>query len=320
MQPTVSVIMPTYNRAKYLKKAIKSVLNQTFLDFEIIVINNFSTDETLDVVQSFNDNRIKIINFNNDGIIAKSRNKGILHSTGKYIAFLDDDDLWCFNKLELQIQYLELNKEFDLVYSRAVIIDEFDNKQGLLIDPEDSKTGYIFKELLHNNFISILTVLVKKSVFDEVGLFNEEYNARAAEDYELWLRIAINSKFGFINNTLALYRMHSSNVSSSINKPLLRQKILHNIITNSVIPKEYIAEVDYNIQRLNSDISVFYWKTSDKSDAREYAKKYTLLNLKKFRIFNAIAGVILYVAVNFNYQLFDKFVKIIAKKRKIVEL
>jgi glycosyltransferase involved in cell wall biosynthesis len=117
MQPAVSVIIPTYNRANYLKKSIQSVVSQTIKDIEIIVINNYSTDNTLEVINSFYDQRIQIINFKNDGVIARSRNKGLVQSTGKYIAFLDDDDIWCPDKLELQIKYLEYHPEFCTVYS-----------------------------------------------------------------------------------------------------------------------------------------------------------------------------------------------------------
>lgn len=320
MQPAVSVIMPTYNRADYLKKSIQSVLDQTFSDFEIIVINNYSTDDTLEVTKAFNDPRIKTINFKNEGIIAKSRNQGILQSTGKYIAFLDDDDLWCSNKLELQIKYLECNPEFDLVYSRALIIDEHDTQKGLLIDPNNVKSGQIFLDLLYENFIPILTVLIKKSVFDTVGLFNEDPLMRAAEDYELWLRISLKSNVGYIDKPLALYRMHSSSVSMAINKPQLRQKTLQNVILNSVAPQKYFAEINSNIERLNSDISVFFWRGSDKANARIYAKRYFLINLKKFWLLNATAGFLLYIMVNFKYSFFDKIVKHIPHIRKSLNI
>ncbi|WP_321419174.1 glycosyltransferase [uncultured Methanomethylovorans sp.] len=320
MQPAVSVIMPTYNRAGYLKKSIQSVLDQTFSDFEIIVINNYSIDDTLDVIRAFNDPRIKVINFKNDGIIAKSRNQGILQSAGRYIAFLDDDDLWCPNKLELEVKCLESNPEFDLVYSRALIIDEHDIRNGSLIDPNNAKSGQVFLDLLYENFIPILTVLIKKNVFDAVGLFNEDPLMRAAEDYEFWLRASLKSNFGYIDMSLALYRMHSASVSMAINKPQLRQKTLQNIISSSVIPGNYLAEINSNIERLNADISVFFWRASDKANSKIYAKKYFILNLKKIRLLNAAAGFLLYVIVNFEYPLFDKMVKHIPHIRKSLHI
>ena len=320
MQPAVSVIIPTYNRASYLKKSIQSVLDQTFSDFEIIVINNYSTDDTLEVIKAFNDPRIKTINFKNEGIIAKSRNQGIIQSAGKYIAFLDDDDLWFPNKLEIQINYMETNPEFDLVYSRTTVINEYDVEKGLLNDPKNSKSGNVFVDLLYENFIPILTVLIKKTVFDTVGLFNEEPLVRAAEDYEFWLRASLRSNFGYIDKSLALYRIHNSGVSTAINKPQLRQKILQYLITNSVVTENYFAEIQSNIERLNSDIAVSFWRVSDKSNAKIYAKKYLFFNLKKIWLVNVVAGFFLYILVNFDYPIFDRSIKYISHIRKSIHL
>ena len=98
-QPYVSVVIPTYNHAKLLKKALDSVMAQTFEDWEAIVVNNFSADNTIEVVNSFADPRIKILNFSNNGVIAASRNHGLKEATGDFIAFLDSDDIWYPNKL-----------------------------------------------------------------------------------------------------------------------------------------------------------------------------------------------------------------------------
>jgi glycosyltransferase involved in cell wall biosynthesis len=320
MQPEVSVIIPTYNRADYLKKSVQSVLDQTFDDFEIIIINNYSTDNTLDVIHAFNDDRIKVINFKNDGIIAKSRNQGIMQSVGKYIAFLDDDDLWCPDKLEIQIKYLESHPEFDLVYSNALIIDEHGNKKGLLKNPTKAKTGKIFLDLLYENFVPVLTVLMKKEIVETNGLLNEDPSVRAAEDYEYWLRASLQYNFGYIDKPLTLYRIHSEGVSMAINRPLLRQKTLQYLIFNSELPEEYYEEIANNIERLNSDISVYYWSVSDKLNAKIFAKKYTSLNLKKMHLLHTIAGIILYVMINFNYKTFEIFIEYVARIRKPLNL
>ena len=100
----VSIVIPTYNHAKYLGKCVNSVENQTYNNWEAIIVNNNSTDNTIDIINSFNDKRIKTININNDGIIAKSRNIGIQSASGSYIAFLDSDDWWYPNKLEIIMQ------------------------------------------------------------------------------------------------------------------------------------------------------------------------------------------------------------------------
>ena len=320
MQPAVSIIMPTYNRADYLKKSIQSVLDQTFIDFEIIVMNNYSTDNTLEAINSFNDSRIKVINFKNDGIIAKSRNQGIMQSVGKYVAFLDDDDLWCPDKLELQIKYLLEHPEFDLVYSNALIIDEHGTKKGLLKDSKDAKTGQVFLDLLYDNFIPVLTVLMKRKIIETSGLFNEAPSMRAAEDYEYWLRAALKFNFGYVDKALTLYRIHNESVSMAINRPLLTQKTLRSFMLYPEVPEKYSKNIAYNIERLNSDISVYYWSISDKINARVFAKKYLIFNLKKIHLLNAAAGLVLYVIINFDYDTFEGLVKYISRMRKHTNL
>ena len=316
MQPAVSIIMPTYNRADYLKKSIQSVLDQTFIDFEIIVMNNYSTDNTLEAINSFNDSRIKVINFKNDGIIAKSRNQGIMQSVGKYVAFLDDDDLWCPDKLEFQVKYLDKHPEFDLVYSNALIIDEHGNRKDLLIDSKQAKTGRVFLDLLYENFVPILTVLMKREIFATNGYLNEDPNIRAAEDYEYWLRASLKFDFGYIDQPLALYRVHSECVSGAINRPLLWQKVLHSFIYNPEVPEKYYDEIMRNIERINADVSVYYWSILDKKNARVYAKKYILFNLNKLRLFSSFVGVLLYVLIYFRYDNLTSLVKYASKIRK----
>ena len=111
--PVVSVVIPTYNQADYLREAIDSVLQQSFNDYEIIIVNNFSTDHTQDIVESFNDPRITFVNLKNNGIIAASRNKGIELSKGKYVAFLDSDEYWYPGKLKICMDAFQL--DYDVV-------------------------------------------------------------------------------------------------------------------------------------------------------------------------------------------------------------
>ncbi len=319
MQPAVSVIIPTYNRANFLKKSIQSVISQTVPDLEIIVINNYSVDNTLEVVSSFNDSRIKIINFKNSGIIAKSRNQGIMCSAGRYIAFLDDDDLWCPDKLELQIKYLESHPEFDVVYSNALIIDEKGNKKSLLINPKHAKKGKIFFDLLNENFVPILTVLMRRTVFESTGLLNEEPSMRAVEDYEYWMRIALKFGFGYIDKPLAMYRIHSMSISKASSVALLRQNVLQRLLDNCDVPEKFYNKIICNIERLNFSASVYHWSVSDQINAKKYAKRYISFNLKKIRLVNVIMGILLYTIINFNYDIFrdvvndyeDKIAKII---------
>ena len=121
-QPLVSVVMPTYNYAQFIGDAIGSVLDQTYKNIELIIIDNYSDDNTEEIIASFNDTRIKYKKFRNNGIIAASRNIGISESRGKYIAFLDSDDMWKPAKIEKQIKLLENDENVFLVYSRYAVI------------------------------------------------------------------------------------------------------------------------------------------------------------------------------------------------------
>lgn len=304
MQPAVSVIIPTYNRANYIKKSIQSAISQTIKDIEIIIINNYSTDNTLEVISSFNDQRIKIINFKNDGVIARARNQGMVQSTGKYIAFLDDDDIWCPDKLELQIKYLEAHPEFGAVYSNAIIIDEKDNRKGFLLDRGLTEEGHVFQNLLGGNFITILTVLMRRELLESIGLFNEEPSLIAVEDYEYWMRIALKFEFGYIGKPLALYRIHSTSMSKRNSVALLRQKVLRMFLKNRDVAEKYHDKILRNIERLDFSASVYHWSVSDSKNAKICAKRYMFSNLKIVRPLNCIIGLLLYTIIYFNYEIF----------------
>lgn len=314
MHPAVSVIIPTYNRANYLKKSIQSVISQTIKDIEIIIINNYSTDNTLEVISSFYDQRIKIINFKNGGVIARSRNQGMVQSTGKYIAFLDDDDIWCQDKLELQIEYLESHPEFGAVYSNAIIIDEKDNRKGFLLDRGRAKEGNVFQNLLGGNFITILTVLIRREIVDSIGLFNEDSSLIAVEDYEYWMRIALKFEFGYIGKPLALYRIHSTSMSKRNSVALLRQKVLRMFLKNRDEAEKYHDEIINNIERLNFSASVFHWSISEKINARICAQRYVSFSLKEIRLLNFAIGVLLYIIIHFSYEPFRNVVNVYQTK------
>ena len=130
-QPLVSVILPTYNHANFLKDAIESVIKQDYSSWELIIIDNYSTDHTDQVISLFKDDRIKNFKINNDGIIAKSRNKGIQESNGDWIAFLDSDDIWYFNKLSTIITYLDRNKKIDIVCSNEYLHNKSSGKKHI---------------------------------------------------------------------------------------------------------------------------------------------------------------------------------------------
>ncbi len=215
-EPLVSVVMPTYNHAQFIGQSIKSVLRQSYENIELIIIDNYSEDNTEEIVNSFFDNRIRFIKFSNKGIIASSRNLGMKVAQGQYIAFIDSDDLWIKDKLENQISVFESNSDFGLCYTKAQVINEYGELKNIY--PFKGHSGYIFKKLLRRNFISLSTVMIKKEVWDAVGGFDEAPELVSAEDRELWLRISFVFKCKYINKVLGYYRVHAKNISRTQKK------------------------------------------------------------------------------------------------------
>jgi glycosyltransferase involved in cell wall biosynthesis len=205
--PYVSVIIPTFNRANYLDAAIQSVLNQTFDDVDIIVVDDGSTDDTGDLIGSYGQ-RVRYVYQDHCGECGIVRNHGIQVATGTMIALLDSDDLWMPNKLELQLSYHAEHPEFGMIYSDAWY---FDGETGQNIYRWQSmchlEEGWIGSELLQNQFILMPTVLIKRSVLDDVGLFGETC------DLELWLRVATRYRIGCVAEPLVRVRIHPGNNS-----------------------------------------------------------------------------------------------------------
>lgn len=202
--PIVSVIIPAFNAENYIGEAISSVLNQDFKDYEIIVINDGSTDQTVRIVSDFSDYRINLINQPNSGI-SKARNRGIEESKGQYIAFLDADDTWFPNKLSLLVSFLNNNQEYAMVYSRGELIDS--NGQLIGFFPYKGFEGNILKKLLLNaSLIHSSSILIQKNILDSYKGFDSNINHY--EDWDLWLRIAARYKIGFLKDVLLKIRIN----------------------------------------------------------------------------------------------------------------
>ena len=205
----VSVIIPTYNRAEFLRSAIKSALQQTFTDFEIIVSDDRSTDHTREVVESFKDKRIKYVrNEGNKGPSA-TRNTAISISKGEYIAFLDDDDEWIPEKLRSQVNLLDKSPpEICGVYSNRLMINK-SNAKIVSTNPGTEKLrGNLLYQLAKKSPIHTSTVIVRKKCLDEVGPFDETMSYM--EDRDLWIRLSINWDFEYIDEPLTKAYFHSN--------------------------------------------------------------------------------------------------------------
>ena len=214
MLDLVSVVIPTYNRSEDLKRALDSVLSQTYKNFEVIVVDNNSTDGTDTMLESLNDQRIRLLKINNNGIIAASRNLGINASSGEWIAFLDSDDWWLPNKIEKSVYYI--NQGADLTYHDMYL--SYKKSQNFFFKKTKGRslTTPVFYDLICNgNPINNSSVLVKKSFLHEVGLFCTDKNMVAIEDYDAWLRISKNTEnFVKIPHTLGYYWCGGGNVSN----------------------------------------------------------------------------------------------------------
>jgi len=217
----VSVIIPTYNRPIELKQCIASVLNQCFNNYEIIVINDCGDDSAKEVVDSFDSNKIIYIKLENNKGVAGARNEGIKQAKGKYIAYLDDDDIFYENHLDVAVSYLESNTEIDVVYTNAWWV--YGVLEGNTFVPNYSKTcdarpNFYNKNMLaERNYISTLNLVHKKSCFIQTGLFNEELR-KSLEDYDMLLRFAKIFKFHQIDIMTGEYRWKHNNWSVEGNK------------------------------------------------------------------------------------------------------
>jgi glycosyltransferase involved in cell wall biosynthesis len=210
--PVISVIIPAYNAEKTIAQTIESVLNQSFVDFELLVINDGSTDSTLDVLGQIKDSRIQVFSYGNAGVSA-ARNRGVSNSSGEFIAFLDADDLWTPDKLQEQLKALEDNKNAGLAYSWTDWIDE----SGQFLRPGGyiNKNGNVFAALLHRDFVeSGSNPLIRKQALSEVGGFDD--SLAQAEDWDMWLRLAARYEFVCVPKPHILYRICPNSGSSNV--------------------------------------------------------------------------------------------------------
>jgi len=207
--PFLSVIMSVFNGEKYVRETVESVLNQSFRDFEFIIVNDGSTDGTLEILRSFRDKRIRIINQENRGL-TKSLNRGIGDSEGRYIGRIDCGDIALENKFEVQLNFLEKNKEIYGVGTWANLIDEEGNMVGMLKYP--TKYEEIRKVILRYNPFVHPSLMFKKEVFDEIGLYDESFEF--AQDYDLMLRAVSRFKIVNLPQVLLNYKISEKAISS----------------------------------------------------------------------------------------------------------
>jgi glycosyltransferase involved in cell wall biosynthesis len=208
--PLVSIIMLTHNRADYISLAIESALTQTYQNFELLIIDDGSTDNTAEVVAQFSDPRIKYIKDSvNKGLYAR-RSESIAHVTGKYMAILDSDDLWTDNeKLALQVAYLEANPTCAVIGTFITIIDEHGHETGK--NYYHTTDAEIRNNMLYRNQFANSSVMMRKALLDKT---NGYQNLPAGEDFELFLQLGQLGSFANLARQSMAYRVHPGNVSA----------------------------------------------------------------------------------------------------------
>ncbi|MCA9405808.1 MAG: glycosyltransferase [Candidatus Omnitrophica bacterium] len=274
----VSVVIPAFNSAAYIRETINSVLNQSFKDLEVVVVDDGSKDNTGELLKDYH-SKVRYILKENGGP-ASARNLGIKEAKGEFIAFLDADDLWMSDKLEKQLERFN-GEDIGLVFSSVQKMDKDNHDLPDYVNRERFE-GRVFEKLFNKNFVPTSTVLVRKSCFEEFGVFDEDPELISVEDYDMWLRIASKYKLAHVDEKLVRYRVHENNISKNLarsyfgeikvleaNKKRFVQKYPQ--IENAWVPR--LAKVYY-------ELAIDYFATNQFPEARKYLKE--SLKLKPF--------------------------------------
>jgi len=213
IQPLVSVVLPTFQHADHIHYAIKSVIAQSYKNWELIVVDNYSTDATEEVVKSFRSKKIRYVKFKNHGVIAASRNTGIELAQGKYVAFLDSDDYWFTDKLAECMDIIDQGYNFVGHGEKWLYANGSSNLKVYDTPPNDQFLSLLLKK----NYFSTSSVVVGKSFLLMAGGFDENKKFVLCEDYELWIRLhKIGVKSTNISSILGVYKIHPNNKSNQI--------------------------------------------------------------------------------------------------------
>jgi len=267
--PLVSIIIPAYNRAGFLKEAIKSVLAQTYKNIEVIVVDDGSTDNTPKLVKQFTDKRIIYLRQENKGA-SSARNKGIESARGNYIAFLDSDDIWLPQKIEKQLEIFNISRcNPGLVYTGIQYMDYDGNlkKQKKII----RFRGDILKRLLRKNIPGVgSTMLIKKECFEKCGLFDERLPSRT--DLDMVIRISEHFTVDYVPEILALERIHEGRITADIEKKIKGREILFGKI------EPHLKKHRVLLAKYLHETGKLYFENGDMDKVREYLNR-------SFRVF-----------------------------------
>ncbi len=210
--PTISIVIPAYNAESTIRETIESVQKQTFSDFEVIIIDDGSTDKTVEIINNFDDERIKVFSYENGGVSA-ARNRGISHANGEFIAFLDADDLWTPDKLELQLAVLEKYSEAGVAYSWTYFM--YEQRKVIKAGNPVYFKGDVYSNLLVENFLAHgSNPLIRREIIDCVGGYDSNFPHCA--DWDFYLRLASYCDFALVPKHQIFYRQSSGSMTSKI--------------------------------------------------------------------------------------------------------
>ncbi len=218
--PLVSVLMPSFNYARYLTIAIDSVLSQSFQDLELIIVDDCSTDGSRAIAEEWGriDDRVVTVFHDVNRGLAGARNSGLAISSGQFVALCDADDIWLPHKLDIQLECFRRRPEAGLVHSDSVIIDSDGDLTGqrfssLFHRQGQVTSGHLFEELCHRNFICVPTVILRREAIQYAGGFDDRL--RSLEDWVCWILVSRNYPFCYVDDRLVQYRIHNTSLSQN---------------------------------------------------------------------------------------------------------
>jgi glycosyltransferase involved in cell wall biosynthesis len=269
--PFVSVIIPTFNRAKLIVRAVKSVLSQTFNDFECIVVDDASTDNTvnLDIFTS-PPQRLKFVKLVSHSGVSKARNAGVAEASGRWIAFLDSDDEWHSRKLEKQVQWHRDNPGFAISQTKEIWV-----RRGARVNPpktHEKKEGYIFEQSLKRCMVTPSSVMLERTLFLDTGGFNE--SLPACEDFDLWLRITFRIPVGLVNEyLLTRYGGHADQLSATVmGLDRFRIQSIIGLLNSKKLSPEQTALAQSELAKKADIVANGYKKRGNREEYERYSR------------------------------------------------
>ncbi|MEH6625335.1 MAG: glycosyltransferase family A protein [Motiliproteus sp.] len=300
--PTISVVVPVYNGVDYLEKTVQSILKQSLRDFELVLINDGSQDESQKLLErlSSEDSRVKVFHKENGGV-ACARNYGIGKSTGEFIAFCDQDDLWHTEKLAKQLPLFE-DSQVGLVYCGAVI--EHTNL-GKKSEPgfESKHRGDIFDQLIQQNMITCCSAIARKTMLQQCGGFDDDRSLMGVDDWHLWLKLALICKADFVEEHLCTHVFHGDNYSLNDGKMhdaeiICLDKIFPLTITSGRSPNWNSIRRNIHLKYAQSYLYTSDFKLAADTYQRAYREQPSPSALIKWLIYRILPAPVLHFLQN----------------------